>query len=326
MAIMTLIMALLLAMLSSIQRQTTRSTANIEAFRAARTAFETITRRVSQATLNAYWGYDDPETPTKYQRISELRFLSGNSADLIGAMDPNEPEEERFGHALFFNAPFGHVEEDGLNAGLGAMHSLLNTWGYYVELNTDQDQLPPQLNLTPRKRFRLMEMREPAEELSVYDTTSGEPNNISREWMQKPMGESARQKILGENILVMTILPKLSQKDDETGLNLVSSGSSFLYDSALEGQGIVNPFFSSKHQLPPLLQITLVAIDDASARQLETNPEFDTFLGKLADFFVVPEDYDSDLQALEDLLTEMRVNYRVFSTEIQIQASKWSVE
>jgi len=322
MAVLSLIMAMMLGILGSIQRQTSRSTGNIEAFRAARNAFEAITRRISQATLNTYWAYDDPVEPTRYQRASELRFLSGNAADLIGAVDPENPTEERFGQAIFFQAPLGQVDD----AALEPLDSILNTWGYYVEYNSDEEELPDVLNLTEKRRFRLMELREPSEDLTVYTVTSGDPSTISRDWMSEPMDDGQLQHPLVDNVLALVILPKLAKRDDDTGLALVNSSGNYLYDSALQGQGIVNPFYSSKHQLPPLVEVTLVAIDESSAIRLENSPDLDSFLNLMANLFIAPDMFQDDLEILEAELTDRNLTYRVFSTEVPIQGSKWSVE
>jgi len=320
MAVLTLIMAMMFAIISSLQRQTTRSTGNIEAFRAARNAFEAITRRISQATLNTYWAYDDPETPTQYQRRSELRFASGSASDLIG--DTSSDGDERFTHSIFFQAPFGEFNDLQLQT----LQSALNSWGYYVEYNSDADDLPSTLNLTPKSRFRLMEMREPSEQLSVYEVTSGDPDTESRDWLTTPMDDADLQHPLVDNVLALVLVPKLSSRDDPTGLALVAANSNYLYDSSLEGQGAIDPFYSSLHQIPPLVEVTLVAIDEASAQRLEQSTDFTQFTDLLSTLFQRPNDFDSDLEALEEELQDRRLNYRVFSTEVPIQASKWSVD
>lgn len=320
MAVLTLIMAMMFAVIGSLQRQTTRSTGNIEAFRAARNAFESITRRISQSTLNTYWAYDDPDQPTRYKRQSELRFASGSASDLIG--DTSSDGGERFTHSIFFQAPFGAFNDLDLQS----LQSALNSWGYYVEYNSDQDDLPSTLGLTPKNRFRLMEMRQPSEELSVYSVTSGDPDTTSREWLTTPMEDSDLQHPLVDNVLALVLLPKLSSRDDPTGLALVEANTEYLYDSSNEGQGSVNAFYSSLHQLPPIVEVTLVAIDEISAQRLEQSNDLADFKTLLRGLFQTPEDFESDLETLETELRARNLNYRVFSTEVPIQASKWSVE
>ncbi len=322
MAVMTLIMAMMFAILSSIQTKTTRSTQNIEAFRAARNAYESITRRIGQATLNTYWAYDNPAAPTRYKRRSELRFISGSAEELIGDTDPDDNSERRFSHAIFFQAPLGESDTRALKP----LANALNTWGYYIEHNSDEDDIPDVLKIASKNRFRLMEFREPTENLRVYEVTSGNPDSISKDWLTEPMNEAIYQHTVADNILAMSILPKLSSRDDETGLALVNGNNSFLYDSSVQGQGLTNPFHSSLHQLPPLVEVTLVAIDESSAQRLEISTDLPEFMDFLDGLFLAPDQLESDLAALESELTDRRLNYRVFSTEIPIQASKWSVE
>jgi len=196
-----------------------------------------------------------------------------------------------------------------------------------VEYNSDANDLPSTLNLTPTSRFRLMEMREPSEQLSVYEVTSGDPDTESRAWLTTPMNDPDLQHPLVDNVLALVLLPKLSSRDDPTGLSLVSANSNYLYDSSLEGQGAtIDPFFSSLHQIPPLVEVTLVAIDEASAQRLEQSTDFTQFTDLLSTLFQRPDDFDNDLEALENELQDRRLNYRVFSTEVPIQASKWSVD
>src|ERR1043165_7333896 len=63
-AVIVLIFATLLTMTDSTQRLTQSTSAKVEQFREARVAFEAMTRRISQATLNTYWDY-------QYQTVSQ---------------------------------------------------------------------------------------------------------------------------------------------------------------------------------------------------------------------------------------------------------------
>lgn len=62
--VLSLIMTLLVNTLTVTQRVYTGAQSRVEQFREARVAFESITRRLSQATLNTYWDYNDPNAPT----------------------------------------------------------------------------------------------------------------------------------------------------------------------------------------------------------------------------------------------------------------------
>ena len=101
-------------------------------FRQARDGFDAISRRLSQATLNTYWDYDDPNVPTRYIRQSELRFLSGPTEGLAGATGGGRRWPT---HGLFFQAPLG-VSQPGADE-LTGMTTLLNSWGYFIEFGSD---------------------------------------------------------------------------------------------------------------------------------------------------------------------------------------------
>ena len=101
MAVLAIIMVLVFQMLSATQRARSDSRARLSTFKEARVAFESITRRLSQATLNTYWDYEFTGTgrsrrPIDYQKQSDLHFVFGETADLIGKGDIHT------GHAVFF--------------------------------------------------------------------------------------------------------------------------------------------------------------------------------------------------------------------------------
>src|SRR5258708_3308729 len=77
MGILSVLSIILVSITNSTASTWRYPTSRIEQFRGAETAFEGITRRLSQATLNTYWDYDSPSTPKRYLRKSELRFISG---------------------------------------------------------------------------------------------------------------------------------------------------------------------------------------------------------------------------------------------------------
>ena len=63
MAIITFLLVTLLSVTNHISGFFQSTKGKIEQFREARSAFESISRRLSQATLNAYWDYDNPQNP-----------------------------------------------------------------------------------------------------------------------------------------------------------------------------------------------------------------------------------------------------------------------
>jgi uncharacterized protein (TIGR02599 family) len=131
-------------------------------------------------------------------------------------------------------------------------------------------------------------------------------------------------------------LPRLARPDEETQL---AAGSSavlapfYRYDST---QGSSDPILNSKHQLPPVVQVVMVAIDGPSAERLATEqsgkPNFGLDYGKLftrpellEDSPTTAEPGDGDIQKFTAMLTEkFRISSRVFSTNVSIRGAKWS--
>ncbi|MDQ3623942.1 MAG: prepilin-type N-terminal cleavage/methylation domain-containing protein, partial [Verrucomicrobiota bacterium] len=139
-ALLSLVLISITGQSSDVWRQ---ARSKIDQFRGARDGFESITRRLSQATLNTYLDYYDNKgrrrtqanvktfAPTSYGRYSELRFVSGPAEQLL-----EEATVPRPTHAVFFQAPLGFVEDFAEFRGLD---NLINTWGYFLEFNSDME-------------------------------------------------------------------------------------------------------------------------------------------------------------------------------------------
>ena len=359
----TAVISALALILVSITGQTSsvwRNTAGkVEQFRESRDAFDTLTTRISQATLNTYWDYDSATLPTTYQRRSELRFVSGPSAVFLG----NGPNGSRVTHCLFFHALLGVVDNSqgasGSNSGYQGLENLLNAWGYYLEFGNDTALRPAFLATLanpppPKYRFRLMEFRQSSEQLLTYRYTSGlDPSGNGKaaaigyqgaEWYKTAVNSAAPpSRTIAENIIALIITPRLS-KEDEMALPAGPNSSNpdysplapnYSYDSSLTmnpGQPSSIPATNPRSQLPPLLQVTMVAIDETSAVRLN-------LAAASADIFNVSTKFTSTLQytadlaanssgnsksSLENSLIAKKVNYRVFTTNIPIRAAKWS--
>ncbi len=326
--VLLLIMAIVLSVTTQTGALFRTTTAKIEEFRSARDAFEAMTRRLGQATLNTYWDYDNPTAPTRYIRQSELRFISGNTVALAGT--PAAPRQWPT-HGVFFQAPLG-FSQDATTYGL---ENLLNTWGYFVEFGDDSAQRPSIVTtqIAPlHYRYRLCELMQPTNSLSIYSYTSGitggVANNLSytgRDWFSIAMNlpDTATNPprpvhVLAENVIALVILPRLSQTKDPTGTLLAPQ---YTYDSTATNS---NPDINPKNQLPPLLQVTMVAIGEASAARLaqgqgSTMP--DLGLGSL---FANASQMESDLNTLQQTLTNRHITFRVFSTDVAIKGAQWS--
>jgi uncharacterized protein (TIGR02599 family) len=314
-AVLALLLVAMLSMTDQVQKTYRSTLGKAEQFREARVAFESITRRLSQATLNTYWDYDSPTTPTKYLRQSELRFLSGNASGLLSGVTPAISSTT---HAVFFQAPFGFTS----NSTYGGMESMVNTWGYFIEFGSDSALRPDPVNtagVPVKYRFRLYEMMEPSESLSLYKYTGNSTASktyTGRTWFTDALDKPNRSsRVLAENIVALIFRPLEPATPPNTDPIDLTKDTNYTYDTAGSVANIRN-------QLPPYIEVTMVAIDEVSARRLEngaTAPDFG-----LTGFFTQTSNYDQNLETLRTNLTDRKINYRIFTANVSIQGAKWS--
>lgn len=355
--IIVVIMVVLLQMTDQTQRLVKATSSKVEQFQDARVAFESMTRRLAQATLNSFWDYtyDKDGLPNGYARKAELRFHSGPMQAIAGSNTTQWP-----GHGVFFQAPLGSVTD---TTKLGAMDHLMNSWGYFVEVGTDANQYPGFLSttVTPRKRYRLMEFMEPSEKMSVYRFQNDINNRL---WFSQSIaiGSATRPvRVLAENVVALILLPRLAVADEKR-INATTppvltgeiGSQSYEYTSLktgnynptkAENQTTNNPVLNTMNQLPPVVQVVMVAIDEPSAKRLEDLYGTDALLGigtspdalTGANLFTDPKKLNDtangtagDLTRLQNLLSSsakpnIRASYRVFSTNVTIKGAKWSL-
>jgi uncharacterized protein (TIGR02599 family) len=333
-SIVVVLMGVLLGMTDQTQRLMSSTSGKVEQFQGSRVGFEAMTRRLSQATLNTFWEYDNPAKPTKYLRSAELRFVSGVTATLAKGSGDGKI---RPGHCVFFHAPNGLVDDQKK---YGALDNLINVWGYFLEVGTDEDTIPPFLRgeIPEKKRFRLMEFMQPSEQLKTYQFQA----NTSNDWFA-PMvtGTNRPVRVLAENVIGLFILPRLSRADEELWMREKGSKTlpvlapRYAYNSNDPVVKVSDPILNPRNQLPPVVQVVMVAIDEPSARKLEDRYGSDPYLGlnyatqfrdpaKLEDNPATSEVGDGDLSFLEKLLSEKGASYRIFSTNVSIRGAKWS--
>jgi uncharacterized protein (TIGR02599 family) len=321
----------------------------VEQFQDARVAFEAMTRRLAQASLNTYWDYDNPTQPTRYVRAAELRFRSGPMKTLTGGTGLGGPQPS---HGVFFQAPLGLV--DPLKSpSLIPLDHLINTWGYFLEIGSDADKLPTflQKHVDPRSRYRLMELMQPSEKLGIY--TPAAQNPISTTWFAQFIKSTDRPvRVLAENIVALVVLPRLSVADEALWKKQKGSKTApilavdYKYDSSNPANpNKADPLLNTINQLPPVVQVVMVAIDEPSARRLEDlyGSNADKFLGinyspieagqyQGQSLFTDPASLDDnastgkagDLTKIQDLLVSRKLSYRIFSTNVIIRGAKWS--
>ncbi|MEO6788842.1 MAG: Verru_Chthon cassette protein C [Chthoniobacteraceae bacterium] len=346
--IVVIIMGVLLGMTDQTQKLVKTTSAKVEQFQEARVGYESMTRHLAQATLNTFWDYkyNNNGVPTGYQRTAELRFHSGLTKTLNPGGGPNGALQP--GHCVFFQAPIGRVDN---TVQLGALDHLLNTWGYFVELGTDETSLPSFLDIDAykRKRYRLMELMEPSEKLTVYKYQGDFGPGANRKWFQSSLTSAGRPvRVLAENIVALIVLPRLSLSDEKristTTPPVLAPGydynSTVIPTASSNSNTLSAMMLNSYNQLPPVVQVIMVAIDEPSARRLEDHYSSDPYLGigytpdplSGQALFKDPSALDDtangtagDLTRLQNLLTSRKASYRVFSSNVTIKGAKWSM-
>jgi uncharacterized protein (TIGR02599 family) len=321
-AILSLLVALLLNMVTQTSKTWKATSGKIEQFRGARDAFDSVTRRVSQATLNSYLDYDNPANPTSYVRKSELRFLSGPATNVLGMLASNMT-----GMAVFFQAPNGF----STNSSNSILQNALNTWGYFIEYAADTNSRPEFLPIgapAPRYRYRLMELMEPTESLSIYNYTSGNPSYTNIEWISNSLGMTSNRPVhvVAENVIAMILLPKLSRNDQTNGLTDSSLAPDYLYDSSTNRNASLawpnNAILNTRNQLPPVVQVTLVAVDEASAVRLPSI--YAGLSNTVGGFFNDASMFSNNISLLQSNLASKGISFRVFTTDVMLKGAKWS--
>ena len=307
MAVLAIMGAVMVSITSSVQKVSRQTMAHAEEFRESRRAFDRINQRLSLATLNTYYDYINASgqprttanaaifTPANYARISELRYLQTNASGLTA------PRGGRMtGLAVFFQAPTGKADTNSLDG----LNSLLNTVGYFVEKGGDESLRPPTITKTS-DRYRLFELVQPTENLSIYSRTSGAATYSGTDWLTVPLANTNYSQRLADNIVALVFRAIYPNSDGNWQTNT-------LYSSAPRGLSS-QPI--EENNLPPQVGVTMIAVDEASAQ-------------RIADMglTLIDAKTDTELQDLELQLSENRLGYRRFESVVSIGPAKWSAK
>lgn len=303
-AILSILLTLIFTMLDQMQKAWKKTRQDVAEFKDTRLGFEEMDRRLSQATLNAYWGYryGTKSIPTggtiRFGREivpdSTLHFVCGPTSVLFPNAGKTGAVGGRPTHAVFFQAPFGFCIQrtrDKTRLEFDRLNSLLNAWGYYIEFNSDELDRPRFLNdlrnsPRPRPRYRLMEFRQPSEYLQVYklnlSTLTKQADmyrwfndgnySVNSEWnsVAEPPGDEnffRTTRPIAENVIAMILLPRTAEADRQE-FQREDLAPDYLYDSRRwqwAGSGSANSIASrTRHQLPPIIDVTFVAVNEGS--------------------------------------------------------------
>lgn len=311
------IVALILSMTQQTSNVWKNTSGKIQGFGNARAAFDAMTRTISQATLNTYYDYVDStgawatntgNPPVSYNRRSDLEFVCGQGSTLLSGMTTQTP----ITHCIFFQSPLGR------STLYTNQQRLMNACGFYLVYGPDPN-VPSYLpsSFAARYRYRLMQFVQPSESLTVYNGTG----TTTTSWFTTPIAttyDSNSNFVLAENIIALIIWPKLSAGDQATGGNLTTNYS---YDTRQSG--------ATFNQLPPVVEVTMVAMDETSALQLgNTTTPPNATLGLTSTLFqtstLSPNQLQADLTQMEATLVASHINFHVFQTEVALAGAKWT--
>ena len=311
-AVLALMMTMLLSITDITSKTWKGTTEKMQSFEEARAAFDRITSLLAQATLNPYWDYDDLTNPTKYERTSELQFLS-----LPMALMPKDAAAFPT-HGLFFQAPTGKVASQ---TAFGGMPFLLNAYGYFIEYGPDERPAWLPASVTPKFRFRLKEWRVPSENWTLYQNSSGPSGKTylgtaSYNWIDLA---APAAKTVAENVIALVIYPK--NTESTSSVISLAEPASFVYNSRTDSATTAGK--TQKHQLPPEVEVIMVAIDETSALRKWNNASTAPALMD-ATWFQSPADFEDNLKSLTDRLNAENIKYITLRSTVKIRGARWS--
>lgn len=353
--VLSLFVVLLAAITNSSFKLWKSTNGSIKMFASARTAYGIMGARLSQATLNTYLDYYDTSwnrrpsnatgssstfTPAYYGRASDLHFYSGPAATVLGGLQQ--------GDGMFFFVPLGYSNN---TAAYADVPNLLNALGYYVEWGPDTSYRPTFLTSLPAKyRYRLIENVLPTQYFNTsvggYPAFTASPSTYAgyMQWITAGLANPANtsntvKSVLAENVIALIIRPELSQQDATNAFgasgNPYNLTTNYLYDShTLTGASrppitTTNPSALQFAQLPPLVRLVMVAVDESSAQRLvkgTTAPAaFQLNTPLLNTAFQTPANLNTDLNLLSQQLTAAGVNYQIFNQVIALRGAQFSV-
>jgi uncharacterized protein (TIGR02599 family) len=138
---------------------------------------------------------------------------------------------------------------------------------------------------------------------------------------------------LADNVIALIILPKTVDVEREGNKRKIGSlAPKYAFDSwrELPGRngGAPAKYFAPRDCLmPPILQVTLVAIDEQSALRAAFEPTtLPAWTEGLFEQVNLEQDYLNDIEELEKRLQADPSHpvYRIFTTDVVIRSSKWS--
>ena len=312
MGVLIMLVLIITQITNSVMATTSRTSSKIDAFASARAGFDLVNQRLSQTTLNTYWAYDNPLSPTVYLRQSDLQFIVRQNQQNAG-----------YGQEVYFPAPETYAKDTRI----GSTSGLMNACGFFIQYGGN-DAFRPATASNSRYRYRLMHGFEPTESSMVFNTpyTSGSAGWIADICNKggNPVASGSAVVPIAENVIAFIVWPRLSKVSDAAGTRLTGSNNAYGYDSRANAAAVPQPL--TANQLPPVVQVTMVIISEASAQRLDTKSSTPpaAIEEALSDRFTDVTKYDSDLEQMAEILVKHHVDDQFFTTAVPLKESRWS--
>ena len=312
MAILSIMVVLMLGVLQSTSDAWRRNTERSKAFASSRAAFESMTRSISAATLNTYQDYYDSARQTRPSgSLTFVPAVYGRRSDLHFTTGTNLVTGQR-GGAIFMTVPFDYESNNTNDYSSGQLNGI----GYFVRFTTNSLR-PAGVTNNPH-RYRLMQFLQPTEQLMVMNTTN-------TAWFTNNVNANTNIFPIADNVVAFAVLPQLSDRENPTGTAL---SSDFSYDTRMTWSNIAANQPTNMHQLPPVVQVIMVVLDESSAKRIEsgsTEPTAELGFNPSSVFTgTSSSNLETSLKTISDALSAKRLNYRIFRSEIPIRSAKWS--
>jgi uncharacterized protein (TIGR02599 family) len=331
--ILVLLLTILFTITGTVAKTVVNTSVKIDTFATSRAAFDLMSQKLSQATLNTYWDYDNPLAPANYFRQSDLQFLVKQNAQKSG-----------YGQEVYFVTPTSYSTDTTVRSTSG----LLNACGFFVSYGPDNSFRPSTIPSTTRYRYRLMQGMEPTENLATYSNWPVTPSGTAswssywtgswatfwttHAWITNTIGNlgtgvpNTNDTPLANNVIALIVWPHLSSVEDTTGNKLTSN---YTYDSQASAMTLnasgQQPL--TANQLPPTVQITMIVISEASATRLNMSATPPTAIeNALNGKFTTStySQYEADLASVTTALAASNITFEILNTSVTMKESKWS--
>lgn len=172
-------------------------------------------------------------------------------------------------------------------------------------------------------RFRLMQFTQATEELQIYKAGATE-----KAWFSGAGSKSVTHP-LAENVIALIVLARRPSADGAAEAPL---SPDYAYNSRTPWVGGQQPVQSN--QLPPLLRVVMVVIDEKSAQKFckgSAAPDLGLAKAFGQSGSANPSTQQEQLESLQTMISDLEnelnrqgVRYQVFQSDIAIRGTKWS--